>query len=425
MFIKNIGRGATMDFSILLDENKCKGCTNCMRKCPTQAIRIKNEKAVIDTNKCIYCGECIKACPYNAYTPYNVNRNEITKTKYSIAIPSTAIYGQFPIGTKLCSIQNSIKKLGFDYVYDESYAAELASKVINRKVNTEKETKPLISTNCPAIVRLIKIRYLSLLDNLVTVESPMEIAARLAKYNVHNEFDIPLEDIIVYYISPCPAEMLTITNPIGAKKSSIDYVIPLNSIYGDLFREISKSENICNNEPSIEGIKWAISGGQCETSKLNSSISVFGIENIINILEEIENGKLNDIDYAELSVCTEGCVGGTFNVENPFLAKRNINYIINTNREGTQSNVDTSKFEELFDRNFFDIEIINDDFNKDNLSLAEAIEKMEHIEAISSILPGLDCGSCGSPTCRAYAEDVYNGFANLDGCILLKANKKS
>jgi len=73
MFIKNIGRGATMDFSILLDENKCKGCTNCMRKCPTQAIRIKNEKAVIDTNKCIYCGECIKACPYNAYTPYNVN----------------------------------------------------------------------------------------------------------------------------------------------------------------------------------------------------------------------------------------------------------------------------------------------------------------------------------------------------------------
>lgn len=413
-----------MDFSILLDESKCKGCTNCMRRCPTQAIRIKNEKAVIDTYKCIYCGECIRTCPYNAYTPNNVNRNEITKTKYSIAIPSTAIYGQFPIGTKICKIQNSIKNLGFDYVYDESYAAELASEAINKKVSKEKENRPLISTYCPAIVRLIKIRYLSLLDNLVTVESPMEIAARLAKYNVHNEFNIPLENIVVYYISPCPAKMLTITKPIGAKKSNIDYVIPLNSIYGDLVRETSKSENICSNEPSIEGIKWAISGGQSETAKLDSSISVFGIENIINILEEIENGKLNDINYVELSVCTEGCVGGAFNVENPFLAKRNINYIIKNTSETSNLNVDINNFEELFDKNFFDIEIINDDFNKDNLSLAEAIEKMENIEAISSILPGLDCGSCGSPTCRAYAEDVYHGFASLDGCILLKVNKK-
>ncbi len=414
-----------MDFSILLDENKCRGCTNCMRKCPTQAIRIKSEKAVIDTYKCIYCGECIKACPYNAYTTNNVDNNQIIKTKYSIAIPSTAIYGQFPIGTKLRDIQNSIKSLGFDYVYDESYAAELASKVINKKVKKQNQIKPLISTNCPAIVRLIKIRYMSLLDNLVTVESPMEIAARLAKHNVHNEFDIPLEDIAVYYISPCPAEMLTITNPIGAKRSSIDYVIPLNSIYGDLFREISRNENSVTKEPSTEGIKWAISGGQCETAKLDSSISVFGIENIINILEEIENGKLDDIDYVELSVCTEGCVGGAFNVENPFIAKRNINYIIKNAGDTKQSNLDISKFEELFDKNFFDIEIINDDFNKDNLSLAEAIEKMENIEAITALLPGLDCGSCGSPTCRAYAEDIYNGFADLDGCILIKANRRS
>ncbi len=414
-----------MDFSILLDENKCRGCTNCMKKCPTQAIRIKNEKAVIDTIKCIYCGECIKACPYNAYTANNVRKNKVIKTKYSIVIPSTAIYGQFPKGTKLKDIQNSIKSLGFSYVYDESYAAELASKVIHEKVKKQRLIKPMISTSCPAIVRLIKIRYMSLMDNLVTVESPMEIAARLAKHNVHNEFDIPLEDILVYYISPCPAEMLTITNPIGAKRSSIDYVIPLNSIYGDLLREISKNDySLGGAEPSTEGIKWAISGGQCETTKIDSSISVHGMQNIIDILEEIENGKLNDVDYVELSACTEGCVGGAFTVENPFIAKRNIKHIIKNTKNPTQSNLDINKFEELFDRNFFDIEIINDSYNKDNLSLAEAIERMESIEAIAAILPGLDCGSCGSPTCRAYAEDVYNGHADLDGCVLLKTNRK-
>lgn len=416
-----------MDFSILLDESKCRGCTNCMRKCPTQAIRIKNEKAVIDINKCIYCGECIKACPHNAYVAYNSVKYEYIKTKFSIAIPSTAIYGQFPIGTEACNIQNSFLKLGFNYVYDESYAAKLASKAISRKIKDQKEIRPLISTNCPAIVRLIKIRYLSLLDNLVTVESPMEIAARLSKYYVHKEYNVPYEDIGVYYISPCPAEMLSITNPIGTKKSNINCVIPLNSIYGDLFREVCKNAEMCTSNPSIDGIKWAISGGQCETLSEASSISVFGIENIINILEEIENGKLHDVDYVELSVCTEGCVGGAFNVENPFIAKRNINYIINNSNSmlcKDEMTDKTGKFEELFEKNFFDIEIINDDFNKKKLSLAEAIKRMEKIEEIYAKLPGLDCGSCGSPTCMAYAEDIFDGYAKLDDCILLKATKK-
>ncbi len=414
-----------MDFSILLSEDKCRGCTNCMKKCPTQAIRIKNEKAVIDTIKCIYCSECIKACPYNAYTANNVRTNDISSTKYSIVIPSTTIYGQFPIGTKLKDIQNSIKSLGFSYVYDESYAAELASNVIQEKIKKSIFNKPLISTNCPAIVRLIKIRYMSLLDNLVTVESPMEIAARLAKHNVHSELGIPLEDIVVYYISPCPAKMLTITNPIGAKRSSIDHVIPLNSIYGDLIRGINKNDDSVVAEPSIEGIKWAISGGQCETAKINSSISVYGVESIIGILEEIENGMLSDVDYVELSTCTEGCVGGAFNVANPFIAKRNINHVIKNSKSSEQSTMDIDKFKGLIDKNFFDIEIINESYNKDKLSLTEAIEKMEGIDAITSILPGLDCGSCGSPTCRAYAEDIYNGHADLEGCVLLKTNKKS
>lgn len=413
-----------MDFSILLDENKCRGCTNCMKKCPTQAIRIKNEKAVIDTQKCIFCGECIKACPYNAYTANNVSNNEIIKTKYSIVIPSTAIYGQFPKGTKLKNIQNSIRSLGFSYVYDESYASELASKVIHEKVKKQKHIKPMISTNCPAIVRLIKIRYMSLLDNLITVESPMEIAARLAKHNVHQEFDIPLEDILVYYISPCPAKMLTITNPIGYKRSSIDYVIPLNSIYGHLLKEVSKNEKNIVSEPSVEGIKWAISGGQCETAGIDSSISVYGMENIIDILEEIENGKLSDVDYVELVACTVGCVGGAFTVENPFIAKRNIEHIIKNTKNSKQFKLDINELKELFDKNFFDIEIINESHNKNNLSLAEAIERMESIESIASILPGLDCGSCGSPTCRAYAEDIYDGYADLDGCVLLKTNRR-
>lgn len=419
-----------MDFSILLDVDKCRGCTNCMKKCPTQAIRIKNEKAVIDKNKCIYCGECIKACPYNAYSPFEVYKNDFQKSKFSIAIISTSLYGQFPKGTELCKIKNSIKKLGFDYVYDESIAADMATKAIRRKINQNYNSiKPIISTNCPAIIRLIKIRYSSLLDNLITVESPMEIAARLAKYNVHDEFGISFSDIKVYYISPCPAQMLSITNPIGTRMSSIDSVIPLNSIFGDILRELSQYNNICDYTPSKNGIKWAISGGQNDSIGLESSIHVYGIENIINILEEIENGKLSDIEYVELSVCTEGCVGGIFNVENPFIAKRNIEYIIqNINSDAhlksNENNYSEEMFDELFKKHFFDIEIISESTNKRKLSLAEAIERMEKIDKILSLLPGIDCGYCGYPTCRAYAEDICDGHADLSKCIKKASNMK-
>lgn len=417
-----------MDFSILLDTNKCRGCTNCMKKCPTQAIRIKNEKAVIDKDKCIYCGECVKACPYNAYTPYEVNKNEFVRTKYSIAIVSTAIYGQFPLGTEICNIKDAFLKLGFDYVFDESYGAELASKSITLKLEENKNVRPILSTNCPAIVRLIKIRYNSLMDNLINVESPMEISAKIAKFNVNKDLGIDNKDIKVYYISPCPAKMLSITNPISTKKSCIDNVIPLNSIYGDLYREVIKTNKKCPSIPSLQGIKWAISGGQSETIGTESTISVFGIENIIDILEEIENGKLNDVDYVELAVCTEGCLGGVFNIENPFIAKRNIEYIFKNNIEKSENMfcsycMNDEKFLELYNNGFFNVDIIKEDNINSKLTLAQSIERIEKIDEITNLLPGLDCGSCGYPTCRAYAEDIYDGVVDFSKCLFYKNDK--
>ncbi len=413
-----------MDFSILLNDDKCRGCTNCMKKCPTQAIRIKSGKASIDKNRCVYCGECVKACPHNAYTAYKGEKTKKIQKKYSIAIPSTTVYGQFPIGTDICNIQNAVKNLGFDYVFDESHASALAAKAIELRVEEEKEIRPIISTNCPAIVRLLKVRYPSLLDNMITIESPMEIAAFLAKKFVTENINISEEELEVYYISPCPAQLLAMKNPLCDVKSHIDYVIPFNTVYGDLVREVTKSKNVCIDFPTIDGLKWAVSGGQCETSKIESSISAFGIENIIGILEEIENGKLDDVDFVELLICTEGCVGGTFNVENPFLAKRNINHIIKNLNVG-ESLIDfNSHFDELYKQKSFDVKINFDDIIIDNLPLAEAIKRIEKIEEINSKLPGLDCGSCGSPSCRAYAEDVYNGHAIVEGCKLLNRNNK-
>lgn len=413
-----------MKFSITLDESKCVGCTNCMRKCPTQAIRIKSGIAVIDNEKCIYCGECIKACPHNAYSVDSFNVNKKDDFKYKIAVPAATIYGQFPKGTEVCNVHNAIRRLGFDFVYDETWAAELISKAIKQKINENSNIRPLISTNCPATVRLIKIRYPSLVDHLIAIESPMEIAAKLARMRITQIEKINDEDIKVYYISPCPAQMLSIIDPIGLDKSRLNGVIPLEEIYGDLYREIKSYSGYCVSDPSITGLKWTVSGGQSEAAELSNYIAVDGMENVVNIFEEIENGKLDNIDYVEVSACVGGCVGGSLNIVNPFVAKNNISHISRNLDKTLLQNEDLDKFDEFMKKGIFNIEIPYEEVKNRGSSLAEAVNKIKKIEEIEKLLPRLDCGSCGAPTCRAHAEDVYNKIATLDDCVVLKARKR-
>lgn len=411
-----------MNFSIMFENEKCKGCTNCMKRCPTQAIRLKDGKASIDIKKCIHCGECIKICPYEAYSASAVESHKEKHYKCKIAIPSTTIYGQFPKGTQICNVHNAILKLGFDYVYDESWASELVSKAIKKRIEEKNEIRPFISTNCPSIVRLIIIRYPSLIEHLISLEAPMEIAAKLAKMRAKELYKLEDKDIGIFYISPCPAKLLTVTDPIGKKASLIDWVIPLNTIYGDLYREVKKENKMCYSNPSLKGIRWAVSGGQSEAADLVNYIAVNGMENIIEIFDEIENGRLFDIDFVEAMACVDGCVGGTFNIENPFIARNTLKYIKRNINEDVLFNDDLSKFDEFYNEGIFDL-VISQDGHGHKINMKEAVYKIEKIKEISANLPGLDCGSCGAPTCVAHAEDIFNNEAELYDCVVLRAKR--
>lgn len=414
-----------MNFSIMFDKDKCKCCTNCIKRCPTQAIRLIDGKAYINNDKCIHCGECIKICPYGAYTPESIewyDEMDYTTYKYKIAISSTPLYGQFPKGTDICKVRNSIIKLGFDYVYDASWAADMVAKAIKRKIDEEKNIRPFISTNCPAAVRLIKNRYPSLMEHLILLKEPMVIAAMMAREKVKNKLNLTDDDIGVFYISPCPAKLLAVTDPVGDYKPYVDWVIPLNTIYGELYRELLKEDNNLCSYPSLNGTRWAVSGGQSESAGLKNYIAVNGMENIIQILDEIENGNLRNVDYVEALACVQGCVGGTFNVVNPFIAESNINYILNHGEE-EYSDSDMEKFDEMYDSGMFKF-VLKSEEAPSKFNMKEAIVKREKIKEIYDVLPGLDCGSCGAPTCYAHAEDVYNNESTLYDCVVLRANGK-
>ena len=214
--------------------------------------------------------------------------------------------------------------------------------------------------------------------------------------------------------------LLTVTDPIGKKSSLIDWVIPLNKIYGDLYREVKKENKMCFSNPSLKGIRWAVSGGQSESADLANYIAVNGMENIIEIFDEIENGRLADVDFVEAMACVDGCVGGTFNIENPFIARNTLKYIKRNIDEDLLLNEDLGKFDQFYKDGIFDL-IITQDCHGHKINMKEAVYKIEKIKEISAKLPGLDCGSCGAPTCVAHAEDIFNNEAEFLDCVVLRA----
>ena len=81
--------------SVYLIENLCKGCTNCINRCPTQAIRVRNNKAVITPGRCVDCGECIRICPHHAKKAKRDFIDATDKYKYTVALPAPSLCAQF------------------------------------------------------------------------------------------------------------------------------------------------------------------------------------------------------------------------------------------------------------------------------------------------------------------------------------------
>ena len=414
----------TYEHSVLLSPDKCIGCTTCVRHCPTEAIRIRDGRAVINEGRCIDCGECIRTCPQKAKKAVCNKLEAMNGFKWKIALPAPALYGQFENLEDVDYVLGGLLSIGFDDVYEVSQAAELVSAYTRTYLATEGVKKPVISTACPVVTRLISLRFPSLEDHVMRLLPPMEIAAKLARERAleqHPELDPA--DIGVCFISPCPAKASYVKNGFGDYKSQVDVVVPISDVYFQLINAMDRDRELPELSASGRiGVGWATSGGEASALFNDSYLAADGIENVIRVLDQIENGNIGQLEFVELNACPGGCVGGVLTVQNPFIARARLHIL--RRYMPVSRNVLPADEQYIPAEYFFEDMPAYQPISRLSNNIAKSMRMMADIQSLRAQLPGLDCGACGAPTCRAFAEDVVRGTATMDDCLVCRVLPK-
>ena len=408
------------EHSVYLDEKKCSGCTACLKHCPTEAIRIRGGHASIDPDRCIDCGECIRVCPHNAKKAVCEKLSAMDKFKWKIALPAPSLYGQFDNLEDVDYVLDGLIKIGFDDVFEVSAAAELVSAYTRLYLKTEGVKKPAISSACPVVIRLIGLRFPSLTDNIIHMLPPMEIAAMLARKRAKREHpELTDEEIGVCFISPCPAKVSYVKNGFAGYKSQVDTVVSINDIYFQLIAKMQPKADVKSlSNSGMIGIGWASTGGEATAIFNESYLAADGIENVIRVLDQVENGNIPPLEFIELNACSGGCVGGVMTMQNPFIAKARLQTL---RRYLPVSQNFLSKEESYIPESYIFNEIPTyHPISRLSDSMAESMRMMADIQKLRDTLPGIDCGACGAPNCRAFAEDTVRNKSCGAKCPLYK-----
>lgn len=400
--------------SVNLNRDLCLGCMNCIKRCPTQAIRVRHGKATIISERCIDCGECIRICPHHAKTAKSDPLSIIDNFKYKVALPAPSLYGQFRNLNDVNYVLTALLEMGFDKVVEVAKAAEIVTDATKKHIAENKLRKPVISSACPAVCRLIRVSYPDLLDNLLKLRTPMDEAAHIARIEAKAETGLSDDEIGVFFITPCPAKITAIKAPLSYDKSEVTAAIAISEIYPKLVQKMDRlSETKELNSSGQLGVGWAVGSGEAKAIGCEKYVAADGIENVIKILEEIEDEKLDDVDFIELNACTGGCVGGCLTVENGFVAKSRISHV-NKDKELYCNSLPDNNIPNTLKWDY-DIEAVSVLKLADNVT--DAMKLRNQVSEMVKNFPGLDCGTCGAPTCRALAEDIVRGYAKIDHCI--------
>jgi anti-sigma regulatory factor (Ser/Thr protein kinase)/iron only hydrogenase large subunit-like protein len=398
-----VGKGTRVSFSIELkaaettgvDENsihamadKCRGCMYCLRTCPTRALRIRDGKPVILDYLCIDCTTCIGACDGDALTILGAAGKLEAGRDTVIVVPPSALV-QFGSEVTPRQVVDLFNEMGFgDVRILQEWEDALRAAVIDYAEH-EARKRPVISPMCPAAVNLIRMRFPMLMENVAPFYPPM--------YALGSE----LSERQAIYVTACPSQRTLLASAGFLKNGKIILPATLRAAVMPLLK--SGVRNL-KSEAKIE--KTEVRSRQAADRIRDSGkvLRVAGMRHVMKMMEEIEEGQINDVAVVELYVCDHGCFGSPLLTENPFLAQhrwRQTDYKADAGAKAVRRRETlTARHGLRLDRD-----------------MSKAIEKLKQIEDQIKTLPGRDCSICGAPSCAAMAEDIVLGRAQRKACV--------
>ena len=374
--------------SIVRNMNKCIMC----RRCETMCNNIQTVGALTAVNRgfnaavstaferdiagstCSYCGQCVSVCPVNALSGRNTQQPVLDALadpdKIVIAQTAPAVrtalgrdFGYEPGTLVTGKMVSALRRLGFDYVFDTDFAADLTImeegtellQRIGKDLKGDQEVKmPLMTSCCPGWVSFVEQHFPELLDNLSTAKSPQQMFGAIAKSYFAEKLGVDRKRIVVVSIMPCLAKKYACardefkvngipdvdysisTRELARliKRANIGFPLVLDSPFdnpmgestgaGVIFGttggvmeaalrsvyEIYTGESLKNvNFEQVRGL----SGVRRATINLNGfelKIGIaHGLGNARHLREDIRNGH-NEYHVIEIMACPGGCIGG-------------------------------------------------------------------------------------------------------------------
>jgi Na+-translocating ferredoxin:NAD+ oxidoreductase RNF subunit RnfB len=411
-----------------INPDTCEGCLSCMRACPTHAIRVRHRKARYKPDRCIDCGACLSACPSHAISATTWSVEDLGRFKFKVAVPSPVLFAQFPRGITSAQVVNGLLALGFDAVWDYSVDVSLVARAIQQHVEAWKGDKPLISISCPVVVRLVQVLYPLMVNQLVPIELPREIAGREAKRQYSARLGLRESEIAAIYITPCQAKAISILQPAEDARSYLDGTLGIADVYNGILASAMEEKRVGSTPQSQSFrnstfLRWHISEGLGHRLAAHQHLRVTGLSNIIQVFDDIEKGKLRNVDFLEPYNCWTGCMGGNLTVANVYVTRSTVHGLV-----GHLPRMDPETEAEIERRYLTEDFLLQHRIGPRPIqgrkgSLKERVKTLKQEEATLASLPGLNCGLCGAPTCKELARDVGVGDATKQDCVFLSKDR--
>lgn len=226
-------------FPLIRDDSKCIKCMRCVQIC--DKIQTLNVWDVINTGgrtavsvsglrnieeaDCALCGQCITHCPtgalharndsvqdFSVYGPIS-QKDRIRIIQVAPAVrtawgESLGLSPEFATPKRLVGV---LKRIGFDYVFDTNFSADLtimeeSAEVLERMMDGKKHQYPLFTSCCPGWVRFLKSQYPDMVQNLSTSKSPQQMFGAVAKTYFAEKLGVEPDKIYSVSVMPCLAK---------------------------------------------------------------------------------------------------------------------------------------------------------------------------------------------------------------------------